>query len=129
MTNNKKILVISSSLIDDELFKRDLFNAGYEAVFATDGFSGVRVASFFKPKLLVLDDWPAEVNLPLACAAIRDLEYQPKLVICTKRYNWRTAKDLGADEVLLKPFGEWQLMSCIDRNMTSFDPSHQLMSA
>lgn len=120
----KKILVAEDDGKLQLLLRTTLSDAGFEIVEASDGEEAVRLASSEKPDLILLDIGMPKMNGYEVCRQIR-LDKDPKVskvkivVISVKSYpvDIRSAKDVGVDEYLVKPFTIKQLRECVGRHL------------
>jgi CheY-like chemotaxis protein len=106
----KKILVVDDEPLVRRSLKRVLASAGYEVVEASDGREGLMQWRKIKPDLVFLDILMPGLTGPQVLteieAEIRDLSKVIFISAYTGEYNLESAKSLGADLFLAKPFDD-----------------------
>lgn len=114
----KRILVVD----DDEnligLATIGLQEAGYEVLQAHDGKEGLDAARKHKPDLLLLDLQMPRMHGYQVCEAIKTdakLSHIKIIIVSAKNYavDQKTAKNLGADEYMVKPYNFANLIKTI----------------
>jgi|SRR5581483_9110601 len=121
----KKILVADDDGKLQLLLRTTLSEVGYEILEASDGEEAIRLASAEKPDLILLDIGMPKLNGYEVCKRIRQ-DKDPKMaktkivVISVKNYpvDIRSAKDVGVDEYLVKPFTLKQLRDTVNRQLS-----------
>jgi two-component system, response regulator PdtaR len=103
----KKILIID----DEPLVRRSLnrlFKGEYEIIEAQDGASGLQLWREKKPNIVFLDVLMPGLTGPEVLREIEsEVRNQAKVILISAyagSYNKETAKSLGADLFILKPF-------------------------
>ena len=97
-----------------------LLAAGYRVVEAADGQEAIEVAKEHNPSLMVLDLSMPRMHGFQVCLAVRgDPRLRPMKIIVTSGKSYpvdiRAAKDAGADQYLVKPYGFQQLVDAVER--------------
>jgi DNA-binding response OmpR family regulator len=115
----KKIMIVDDSATILNVMKKYLSNSGYEVetvIDSTTFFDG-RVEAF-QPDLFIID-----INMPqfdgfyvLENLKKKDLCPNAKVVMCSTKFfehDMARAKELGADDFLVKPFSDKELVEKI----------------
>ena len=116
----KRILVVEDNPID-LLLVRDLLKvSGYEAIEATDGEQGVKLAKKYKPDLILMDIMMPKMDGYAACQAIKTDKTTreiPVVMLTSLDYdlNKVLAGELGANGYLAKPVTRQKLLDVIQR--------------
>ena len=108
-------------IIDDDpallrLMSMAFQQAGYSTVAADNGRKGIRMASAYRPDLVVTDIVMPDIEGIGAIRAIKVAKRPPKVIAISGagrgqgRDYLTWAKHLGADEVLAKPFRMSELL-------------------
>ena len=105
-----KVLIIDDDPALLRLMSMAFQQAGYSTVAADNGRKGIRMASAYRPDLVVTDIVMPDIEGIGAIRAIKGAKRPPKVIAISGvgrlRYGdyltW--ASHLGADEVLAKPF-------------------------
>jgi len=110
-----KILVVDDEEHIVSLIKAYLLREGYNALTATDGRSGVKLAQLEKPDLIILDIMMPGMN---GYDCLRDIrkEMQTPVIFLTAKVDEDErvlGLELGADDYVTKPFYPRELMSRI----------------
>lgn len=114
MTN--KILVVDDDPALVRLIDQVLAQKGYEVLKASNGQEALRVLFDDKPDLVLLDVVMPGIDGWQTCTRIRDVSDVPVIIITGKK---NTEEDIvrgldhGADEYLLKPVGNRELVARI----------------
>jgi len=112
----KKILVIDDDLTFLKLADKVLTNAGYEVLKANDGQEGLRLLFSHKPDLVLLDVVMPRMDGWQTCNRIRDISDVPIVMLTgnqTAEDDIVRGLDYGADDYLLKPVGNKELVARI----------------
>lgn len=115
---SQKILVVDDDPIMMQFVSMGLKDKGYEVIVASDGEEGLRMTREHKPALLVLDLAMPKMHGYEVCKSIRaDPSLQGTKIIVTSGKNYavdiRTAKEVGADRYLVKPYQIQELVGAI----------------
>ena len=117
-------------IVDDEYRSRRMMKAMLEAAErrfeikeAASGEEAIKLIRAFRPDLILLDVVMPE---PDGLSVCRELKGKPdtrqiKILVVTARTDNRifvTAMQSGADEYIMKPFSQEQLLSCVERLLT-----------
>lgn len=112
---NERILIIEDDPAILKVLQRGLNYEGYLVDIATDGWSGLNLASERHPDLVILD-WmlPGPDGLEV-CRRLRALGNLPILMLTAKDavQNRVQGLDAGADDYLVKPFSLDELLARI----------------
>ena len=117
----KSILIVEDQPDIRKLIRMTLEFEPYEVNEASDGVTGLRVASEVTPDLMLLDVMmPGELDGLQVCKriksdpALKDI----RIILLTARGQSRdldAGREAGADEYLVKPFSPLQLIETIER--------------
>jgi DNA-binding response OmpR family regulator len=109
MTANKKSTIL---VADDDprllrLVQRNLEQAGFRVVTATDGLTAVRLAEAEEPDLLVIDIGMPSLDGREVCRRVRRFTLAPILILTARdsEEDKVSGFEAGADDYLTKPFG------------------------
>ncbi len=115
----KKILIIE----DEESIREDILEIlgncdEFEAIGAEDGLMGVRLAKIHKPDLIICDVTMPELDGYGVLGALRNepsTSLIPFIFLTARadKSNIRRGMNLGADDYLLKPIGQLELLLAI----------------
>ncbi len=117
----KSILIVEDQPDIRKLIRMTLEFEPYDVHEASDGVSGLRVASEVKPDLMLLDVMmPGELDGLQVCKQIKtDPELRHiRVILLTARGQARdleAGREAGADEYLVKPFSPLQLIETIEK--------------
>lgn len=104
----KRILVVDDEPLVRRSLKRALESAGFSVVEAPDGKQGLEMWTQEKPDLVFLDILMPGLTGPQVLAEINpDLREKSKIILISAysgEYNLDSAKSLGADHFIPKPF-------------------------
>ena len=121
----KKILVIHGNPEEDFEFQSLLESEGF-GIYITDGEDdGLKIADRYLPDVIIceLDDYEKELDAVKKLNQNKSTEGIPLILITTigQHVHIRTAMELGADDVLLKPFNERSLLNTIKKRLHKID--------
>lgn len=115
----KKIMIVDDSHAIANVMKRCLTNSGYDVQIITDSglfFDGC--VQTFSPDLFIID-----INMPafdgfylLECIKKQNICPEAKIIMCSTKFfehDMLRARDLGADDFLVKPFNDKELIAKI----------------
>ena len=111
-----KVLIIDDDPALLRLMSMAFQQAGYSTVSAADGRKGIRMASAYRPDLVVTDIVMPDIEGIGAIRVIKGAKRPPKVIAISGAGRGRGmdylswAKHLGADEVLAKPFRMSELL-------------------
>ena len=110
----KKILAIDDDSIFLRLADQVLIQHGYEVLKATNGQEGLRLLFAEKPDLVLLDVVMPRMDGWQTCQRIREISDIPIVMLTGKQKAEEDivrGLDCGADEYLLKPIGNKELVA------------------
>ena len=112
---NKKILVVDDEENIVELLKFNLELKGYEVEFAYDGEEALRKAKDIKPSLILLDLMLPKMDGFDVCRNLRKETNVPIIMLTAKseEIDKVLGLELGADDYVIKPFRNMELLSRI----------------
>lgn len=114
----RKVLVVDDDPQILDFVTMGLRLAGYEVLSAGDGQEGLYVARSARPDLMVLDLAMPRMHGYEVCRALRaDHSFDGMKIVVTSGKNYavdiKTAKSLGADLYIVKPYQMQQLTRVI----------------
>ena len=110
----KKILVVDDDLALMRLVDRVLSEKGYEVLKANNGHEALRLLFAEKPDLVLLDVVMPDLDGWQTCSRIREVSDVPIIMLTGKRNaedDIVSGLDYGADEYLIKPVGNKELVA------------------
>ena len=111
---NKKILVIDDDPIFLRLAEQVLAQNGHQVLKAGSGQEGLRLLFTQKPDLVLLDVVMPKIDGWQTCSLIREISDVPIIMLTGHRKAEQdivTGLDYGADEYLIKPVGNDELVA------------------
>ncbi|MBN1179319.1 MAG: response regulator transcription factor [Anaerolineae bacterium] len=122
MENKKelpRILVIDDEHEFLELLQVILENQGFDVVTTTDPLAGLRLAYQARPDLILLDVMMPDVDGFEVCRRLRDITEVPIIFVTAKSAleDIVHGLSLGADDYVIKPFAQAELISRIRANL------------
>jgi DNA-binding LytR/AlgR family response regulator len=117
----KKILVIHDNPEKEFEFQNVLESAGF-GIYITEGEAdGVKIADRYLPDVIIceLDNYEKELEAVKKLNQNKSTESIPLILITStgQQSHIRAAMELGADDVLLKPFNELSLLNTIKKRL------------
>ncbi len=110
----KKVLVIDDDAAFIRLVEQVLTQKGYEVLKASNGQEGLRLLFSQKPDIVLLDVVMPEMDGWQTCNRIRDISDIPIIILTGKKTSEDDivcGLDYGADDYLLKPVGNKELVA------------------
>ncbi|MGE5399040.1 MAG: response regulator [Ignavibacteriales bacterium] len=122
----KNILVIEDEPSVRSNLKELLDKAGFNAVVAEDGWTGIRLAEKHLPDLILCDIMMPEID---GYFVLQELNKKPAtagipfifLTAKSEMSDMRSGMDLGADDYLTKPFRAGELLRAIGNRLNKID--------
>jgi len=116
---NKKILIIDDDLVITTMLEDILHDNGYTTVHAVNGNEGLRVLDEVQPDIILLDIEMPGISGIDACQTIRKLplKTRPSIIMVSSNGDTDTIVKTfkqGADDFILKPFNELELIARIE---------------
>ena len=114
MEMRKKVLVIDDEPAFVNWAEQVLIHEGYEMFTASDGQEALRLLFVHKPNLVLLDVVMPRMDGWKTCSRIREISDIPVVIITGKRKgedNIVRGLDYGADDYLIKPIGNRELVA------------------
>ena len=124
-----KVLIIDDDPALLRLMSLAFRGAGFSTASADNGRKGIRMASTYRPDLVVTDIVMPDIEGIGAIRAIKDSARPPKLIAISGAGRGRGmdylswARHLGADEVLAKPFRMSELLK-VSQSVIDNSPDH-----
>ena len=108
-----RILVVDDEPSVSDLLAYNLRKAHYEVSLAADGKTALRLASEFRPDLILLDLMIPEVDGLDVCRELRKTSAVPIIMITARgeETDRVVGLELGADDYVVKPFSVRELMA------------------
>lgn len=110
----KKVLIIDDDPVLLNLVDRVLSQQGFEVLKASDGQEGLRLLFAERPDIVLLDVVMPKMDGWQTCQRIREISDVPIIMLTGKRKAEEDivrGLDYGADEYLLKPVGNRELVA------------------
>jgi len=121
----KKILLIQSGQDHDSEYQEVLENAGYGTYIAAGESDGLKISERYSVDAIVceLDDYEKELQVIKTLNQNPVTEYIPLLLLTSTSQlaHVRAAMELGADDVLIKPFNKESLLRSIKIRLRKID--------
>lgn len=114
----KKILVVDDNVFDAQFLERGLKRLGYETIRGYNGRDALSIAEAENPDLVLLDVRMPDMDGYEVCQALKDRDkaagrYTPVVLVTALGDVSSRVKgfDLGADDVMTKPFAIEELFA------------------
>jgi len=122
----KKILIIDDTEFMTKLISDILTTADYDVVTASDGMQGIQKVREEKPDLVILDVVMPGMDGFEVCKILREDESNNlmPIIMLTAQDNEDdklTGLELGADDYIIKPFNERELVSRVRNTLKRID--------
>ena len=121
----KKVLIINGKLEQDFEFQSVLESAGFSTYTTTGESDGIKIADRYLPDIVICDlgDHERELSIINKLNENPSTECIPLLVITSANGSsyFRTAMELGADDLMVKPIYEGSLLRSINRRLRKID--------
>jgi len=120
-----KILVADDDPHISELISLYLTKEGYEVKTASDGKEALTLFTSFHPSLVVLDIMMPEMDGYEVCKQIRKTSKTPIIMLTAKSdtFDKVLGLELGADDYMVKPFDNKELVARVKAVLRRFDAS------
>jgi len=115
MEPEREILVVEDEPEIRRFLRVSLTNHGFKVLEATKGGEGLKLASDYKPDLIILDLGLPDMDGTEVARQIREWSQIPILILSARgeEQDKVLALELGADDYLTKPFGILELLARI----------------
>ena len=112
---NEKILVVDDDTNICELLRLYLTKEGYQVTVANDGEEGLEKFNQVKPDMVLLDVMMPKMDGLEVCRRIRKAGNTPVMMLTAKgeTFDKVLGLELGADDYIIKPFRNLELLSRI----------------
>lgn len=113
---NQKVLIIDDEGDLVELLVLRLAESGFLVDVALNGKKGMKKVKSFKPDVILLDIMMPEMDGWQVCSTLRDNpenDHIKVVMFSAHRENLKKAKEVGADQVILKPFNIQELIAAL----------------
>lgn len=118
----KKILIVDDDEKIRSVIQEVLVHMGFKVLLAMDGKEALKIIKAEKPHLMLLDLAMPVMHGYEVCKMVRsdpapEISRIKIVVISAKNYpvDMKTAKEVGADMYLVKPFGVQELRSAVSK--------------
>lgn len=110
---SEKVLIVEDDEAISELIQYNLRGAGFEAVVAFDGESGLQLAALEEPSLVLLDVMLPGMDGWSVCRELRRRSNIPVLFLTARddEFDRVLGLELGADDYITKPFSPRELVA------------------
>jgi DNA-binding response OmpR family regulator len=112
-----KVLIVEDDESMGAALKDGFTYEGYEVVFATDGATGLKLATEGSPDLIILDVMLPKMSGFDVCKEVRKTGSAVPIIMLTARgqeIDKVLGLKLGADDYVTKPFGFMELMARVE---------------
>jgi len=113
-TDNAKVLIIDDDRKLLKMLHRVITHKGYEVLTASSGQDGLRLLFEQRPQVVLLDVAMPQMDGWEVCRRIRDVSDIPVVMLTGQRIEENdivTGLEHGADEYLIKPVGNQELIA------------------
>lgn len=122
----KKILVVDDSVFFTKIVNLALTPEGYEVIEAHSGMDGLRLVREEKPDLVLLDVVMPDISGFEVCRILRASDsnnLMPIIMLTSKNEHedMLIGLDLGADDYIIKPFDNRELLSRVKNTLRRID--------
>jgi diguanylate cyclase (GGDEF)-like protein len=122
----KKILIVDDSSFFAQIILKALTQEGYEVVWAPCGEDALRMVREEKPDLVLLDVVMPDISGFEVCRILRSAEsnnLMPIIMLTSKdgHEDVLAGLDLGADDYIIKPFDNRELLSRVKNTIKRID--------
>jgi DNA-binding response OmpR family regulator len=130
--DQKKLLLIEDDL-ENQALLRDVLGDRYRVIFAKDGEEGFRMARAETPDLVLLDLMMPKLDGVETCGLLRSHEATRHIpiIVLTASSDFEMqlkALDLGADDLLQKPFRPRELLARISTKLRRIEENKRPVS-
>lgn len=118
---NKKILFVEDEDQVREAIEMILSSSGYDYKSCSTGKNVLQLISEYQPDLILLDIMLPDVDGRELCKQIKNNDNTasiPVIVVSGLPEIYNTIADVGANDIVLKPFDESTLLRRIERQFT-----------
>lgn len=119
-----KILVVDDDVNICELIRLYLEKEGYEVILAYDGTKAIDIFKSEAPSLVILDIMLPGIDGWQVCREIRKVSEIPIIMLTAKgeTFDKVLGLELGADDYMVKPFENKELVARIKAVLRRYDP-------
>lgn len=124
---SKRALVIEDDGNIAELLRLYLEKDGFDVIIASDGGTGVRLASGENPDVILLDIMLPVLDGWQVCRKVRETSRVPIIMLTAKgeTFDKVNGLDMGADDYIVKPFEVKELLARIHAVMRRTEPEEK----
>ena len=124
MLNNQRVLVVDDDKNICEIVRLYLDKEGFEVVIANDGQTAIDLFKQKTPSVVVLDVMLPKMDGFQVCREIRRVSNIPIIMLTAKgeTFDKVLGLELGADDYMVKPFENKELVARIKAILRRYDP-------
>ena len=124
MQNNQRVLVVDDDRNICEIIRLYLEKEGFEVVIANDGQAAIDLFKQKTPSVVVLDVMLPKMDGFQVCREIRRVSNIPIIMLTAKgeTFDKVLGLELGADDYMVKPFENKELVARIKAILRRYDP-------
>lgn len=124
MLNNQRVLVVDDDKNICEIVRLYLDKEGFEVIIANDGQTAIDLFKQKTPSVVVLDVMLPKMDGFQVCREIRRVSNIPIIMLTAKgeTFDKVLGLELGADDYMVKPFENKELVARIKAILRRYDP-------
>ncbi|MBI5728089.1 MAG: response regulator [Ignavibacteriales bacterium] len=128
-----RVLIVEDDVDTRFILERSLLKNNFEAITATNGLEGLKMVEEFSPKLIIADWTMPQMDGLTLCTKIKQNENYKSIyfILLTARSSLKdrvTGLDVGADDFLVKPVENQELIARIRSGIRIFNLQNELRS-
>ncbi|MBI2417363.1 MAG: response regulator [Ignavibacteriales bacterium] len=128
-----RVLIVEDDVDTRFILERSLLKNNFEAITATNGLEGLKMVEEFSPKLIIADWTMPQMDGLTLCTKIKQNENYKSIyfILLTARSSLKdrvTGLDVGADDFLVKPVENQELIARIRSGIRIFNLQTELRS-
>lgn len=126
--NNQKILVVDDDKNICEIIRLYLEKEGFQVIIANDGQKALELFRATTPSVVVLDVMMPKMDGFQVCREIRRVSSIPVIMLTAKgeTFDKVLGLELGADDYMVKPFENKELVARIKAVLRRYEPKDNL---
>ncbi len=127
MQGNQRVLVVDDDKNICEIIRLYLDKEGFEVIIANDGQTAIDLFKQKTPSVVVLDVMLPKMDGFQVCREIRRVSNIPIIMLTAKgeTFDKVLGLELGADDYMVKPFENKELVARIKAILRRYDPKDQ----
>lgn len=128
-----RILIVEDDVDTRFILERSLIKNNFEAITATNGLEGLQMVEEYSPKLIIADWTMPQMDGLTLCTKIKQNEKYKSIyfILLTARSSLKdrvTGLDVGADDFLVKPVENQELIARIRSGIRIYNLQNELRS-